>query len=111
MVKLLKNIPILLVDAIAFTFKLIGNIFYSISVIFYGIEVSLHKVLETDTGKKLLDMEKQVENVLKLYAQVQAKLKQGQVLQATEENKLANIIKDNTNVTPLGKKKNDDTKG
>lgn len=110
MVKLLKNIPIYVIRSVAEVLKLAGSLLIGLATIFYAIEVSLHKLLNTETGKQLKEMEKTVQSILNLHAQVTAKLQQSNVARVKEENKLAAILKEDANVVQLGKKKNDDTK-
>jgi signal transduction histidine kinase len=107
MINFLKNILPVSIFVVGKVIETLGNILVSISAIIYNVTATLHVQLNTETGKKLKEIEKSVADVMKMYAQAASKVSASN----KESNRLANLIKNDPNVVQLGKKKNDDTKG
>lgn len=107
MVNLLKNILPVTVFVLANVIERFGKVFVSIAAVLYNVSSTLHIELGTATGKKLKDIEKSVTDVMKLYASVASKVAN----RGAEDNRLANLVKNDPNIVQLGKKKDDDTKG
>jgi hypothetical protein len=106
MVESLKNILPVTLFIVGRGIEMIGRFFVGVATIIYNVTATMHVQLNTNTGKKLKEIEKQVADVMKMYAAVASKV----TAASNEENRLANTIKNDPNVVQLGKKKNDDTK-
>ena len=106
MINFLKNILPVSIFVIGKIIETVGNTLVGISAIIYNVTAMLHVQLNTKTGQKLKEIEKSVADVMKMYAQAANRVTAAN----KENNKLANLIKNDPNVVQLGKKKNDDTK-
>ena len=103
----IKNILPNLFNLIAIIVHTTSKIIEGIATVLYSITMSLHIVLDTTKGKKLKEIEKATQNIINLYNTVSNKVAAQKAAVTSEENKLAKIIKDDKNILPLGKKKDD----
>jgi hypothetical protein len=106
MVEFIKNILPVTLFVIGRGIEVVGKVFVGIATIIYNVTATMHVQLNTKTGQKLKEIEKQVTDVMRMYVTVASKVTAAN----NEDNRLANTIKNDPNVVQLGKKKNDDTK-
>lgn len=92
-------------------FEILSKIFMGICRFFYGISVLLHMQLNTKLGKSLNEMQNQVNSIVTMFNNINSKVKSNKEAVKKEDDRLANIVKSDTNVVHLGKKNDDDTKG
>jgi len=104
-INLLKSIIPVSVFVIGFSIDVVGKFLSGIAAILYNVSATIHVQLETNTGKKLKQIEKSVADVMKLYTTAVNKVASGN----KEENRISNLVKSNPNIVQLGKKKNDES--
>lgn len=88
----------------------IGKALLGLAGFLQGVSVLLHMQLKTKLGVTLLEMQQQVNNIVSTFTAIQNKARENRESRK-EDNKLADIVKNPTNVVQLGKKNDDDTKG
>lgn len=105
MLNFIKNIPCYIFSTLGTAFEYIAKAILSISVICFSLSVTLHKLLRTPIGLKLIEIENTTQAIVKMYTDFAASMAAGEKAQQSEDNRLANII--NSNVVQLGKKKDE----
>jgi prephenate dehydratase len=106
MINFLKNIIPVTLFIVGKIIETVGNLFIGVSAIIGNMTATIHVQLNTNTGKKLKEIQKSMVDAMKLYTQVANKVANSK----KDENRLANVINPNPNVVQLGKKKDDPTK-
>jgi len=106
MINAIKSILPISVFIVGVVIERVAKVLAGIATILYNISSTLHMLLDTNVGKKLKEIEKSVTDVMKLYVEVSNKVTTKKI----EENKLADVLKNDQSIVQLKKKKNDDPK-